>query len=301
LLWALAASFPFVVRSVDSRFLYFCHPPLALLLALLAAACWRRGGRAVRIAAVALPFGLAALSAARVRDAVRAQGEQGEVCRRTLRTCERLGVGRLDSIAVDFVPPPLQNGFADMLELFLGRRVEVIDLFIVPRPPFLIYVNERFHGLAEDAPVLRFDAARGDYDLTTRAGLAAFGKLTPLLALRHEYVTVPDRDAALELIASGRVDLERRVVLLADPPGGLELGPGTDGGEVTIVAADTIHKLHLDVDARRDALLVISHIIDLTAAEVLADGERLPVLSANGVFNAVPLRKGRHRVLVRVF
>jgi hypothetical protein len=100
-----------------------------------------------------------------------------------------------------------------------------------------------------------------------------------------------DEGEALRRLAAPDFD-PRQLAILADSPG-LAL-PGTGQGEVRFVER-LPDRLALEVDTDADGILVLSE-IDYPGWQATVDGKDTPILRANTILRAVPVRAGVHRV-----
>lgn len=287
LAWAAAASFPFVVRSHETRFLYFAHTPLALACALTFA-----DSRRVARAGTLVLLALAALNATRVPAKVRAGAEAAAVNDSFLVAADDPRFAGAGTVHVDLLPPELANGAREMLALRLGRDVEVVQhLLLEERPPFLIFGNPAFPDLPGAQPMLHFARATRRFARTTKDELVAGRPVVPLLAFRHVVRTVDDW---------AEVRFDPAVVHLKPPLPDLDLtGEGT--AKVVWVRAGTVQRFDVGVDVPRDGYLVVAFVAELTAigGRAFVDGAPAPLLVADGLFNAVPVRRGSREVVIK--
>lgn len=290
-LWALAASFPFVTRAHDTRFMYFAHPPLALALALTAQR-WSRG-HGLPLAAMLLA--VAILDATRIPAAIARARADAEANAAFLELATRERLAELPDLHVDFLPPELFSGSGELLDLYLGKLPKVVNhALLAQRPPFLIYGNHVFGELPDTTPILHFDEATRRYRKSSKAELLAGKVAVPMLAFRHQ---------ARVVSSWAEVRHDPQVVhMLRVPTPALALD-GDGQCRVGQVSGGTMSRIEIEVDAPRDAYLVIAFLGDLTdpsiggSAEV--DGQPVEMVTADGLFNAVPVRKGSKRVVLR--
>lgn len=291
LTWALVASFPFVARSHETRFLYFVHAPLALALAALAERL--AGGRraAATVAAVGL-LALAGLNATRVPPAVAEAGARSATTLGVVDLIERTGLANRDELHVDFLPPELIEGLPELMQIYGGSRPRIVNHWVVARPPFLIHMNPQFAELAPEQAMLHWDAARGRYLSTTKRDLVGDRQVVPMFGFRYKLRLVADWSEVR--FAPDTVHLRTAPV----PPLALDAS-GTD--TIVSYAGGTLSRIELTIEAPRDGLLVIAFIADLTSIGGLAfvDDVETPLLTADGIFNAIAIRAGSRRVVLK--
>jgi hypothetical protein len=288
LLWCAAAAFPFVARSHDTRFIYFAQAPLALFVAVMLGQFARRA-RGLFLVAIPLLLALIAGQATRIHAAVRTCHDAAAINAGFLHLVRQQPAA--PTIDVDFLPPELINGAAEMIDLYLGRQVHVVNHALLSRPPFLIYGLPAFAELPADAPLLHFDHAARRFTATTHTARVADRLLVPMLSIRHAVRQVNDW---------AEVRFDPGVAHLRAPLPDLELsGDGT--GKVVSAGAGTVSRFDIGVDTPRDGLLVIAFVADLTTVggRAYVDGEPAPLLVVDGFFNAVPVRRGVHTVVVK--
>ncbi|MEZ5964602.1 MAG: hypothetical protein R3F56_12205 [Planctomycetota bacterium] len=290
LLWACAASFPFVARSHETRFVYFVQAPLALALAALADRS-TAGRRLPMALATTVLLGLAGANAKRVPAEVSQARARSATTRAVvdLITDQRLATRAV--LHVDFVPPELLEGFADLIELYGGARPGVVDYWVLPRPPFLLYMNPAFADLDPDQEMLHWDAASGRYALSSKRDLVGGRPLIPTFGFRYRARVV--RDWAEMQFSPDVVHLRQE----PEPP--LRLDAAGHNAIVTY-AGGTLDRIELTVDAQRDAYLVVAFPADLTAlgGRATVDGAPVPLLVADGMFNALPVRAGSRQIVL---
>ena len=111
----------------------------------------------------------------------------------------------------------------------------------------------------------------------------------------HAAQRVPP-DEALRLLAAGTID-PRATALLEDPAP--ELAPPVDAtAERAIFTAYESDRLRLRTSAATPGLLMLGEVA-YPAWRAYVDGERVPLLTANYLFRAVPIPAGEHRVELR--
>ncbi len=110
--------------------------------------------------------------------------------------------------------------------------------------------------------------------------------------------TYDNPTAARRRFHSGDLDLRRTALIAAQeaaqvtaPCPGPDVGPA---GEVRVVSYGA-HDIELEVEARRDSLLVSSE-VDYPGWQVEVDGQRVTKLLVNTAFRGAPLPAGSHRV-----
>lgn len=289
LAWAAAASFPFVARSHDTRFLYFTHAPLALAVAAFA---WRLSGSRPRapLATSAL-LGLAALQALRVAPALEQARARSQTTRGVVELVHTGALAEHETLHVDFVPPELVEGLPELIALHGGGRPRVVNHWVVRRPPFLIHVNPGFAELEADQEMLHWDEASRRFLPCRKRDVVGELQPVPMFSFRHR-VQVVDDWAAVRF-APDTVHLQQPV----EPP----LAPGEGRDEVFGYAGGTLSRIDLGVHAPRDAMLVIAFLTDLrqVGGRAFVDGQEVPLLLADGVFNAIPVRAGSREVVLK--
>ncbi len=116
----------------------------------------------------------------------------------------------------------------------------------------------------------------------------------PRARIVHRAVVVPEAEVWEAVRAH---DPRREVVLVAAPP--FSLSEGESCESAVTVASHRPNAITLEADAGCEGLLVLSE-IDYPGWRAYVNGERVPVLRANGAFRALPLRAGaRQRVVLR--
>lgn len=295
LLWMAAATLPYVVLTHGERFLYFAHVPAALLVGQGLAAVLVALPRARWLVVVASAAGLLLLANA-TSSGVAAHGRAGDECRRVHAFAARERLGERQDLIVDGVPPSLENGLAAMLRLFFGRSPNLVALSVHPRPPFLLYHDRAFDALAADTPVLCLSGP--EPRMGTKADVVGDALPLPVLSLAGRCeVLAPGTDAVAAMRAKG-ARLVAEPVLAAAPP--CAIAEPTRAKIQNVVVALT--GITLDVDVDRPCLLVIAFPVPIefgVRGTVAIDGERVPVFAADGIFHAVCVPAGRHRVVVQ--
>jgi len=291
LAWAVAASFPFVARSHATRFLFFVHAPLALFAAALAdrlagSSAWR-----ARAAAAAL-IALAALGASRVPEAIAPARAGSAVAADFVDLVRREHLAERREVHLDFVPPELYEGLPALIELYGGGRPRVVDHKVVKRPPFLIHLEPEFADLPPEQEILHWDHERAAFTPLSKRELVSDLQPVPMFGFRHRLQVVDDWRQV-------RFDPDT-VHLRAPPQPPLDL---TGSGTASIVgyAGGTLSRFDLTVEAPRDAFLVVAFLADLTSVggRAFVDGVEVPLLTADGMFNAVPVRAGSRHVVLK--
>jgi hypothetical protein len=289
LLWAAAAAFPFVARSHETRFVYFVHAPLALALAALAG---HRAGPGRARAAAGLLFALAAANVLRVPPHVAEAAARSATAAAVVELVGEEGLAGRATVHVDFLPPELFDGLAELIDLFGGSRPAVVNHWLVERPPFLIHMHPGFADLPDETPMLHWDAAARRFVPTTRAALVRGRPLLPMFAFRHRQRLVADWS---------QVAFDPDVAhLLAPPPQPLDL-EGSGRNAVRSHAGGTLSRLEFAVDAPRDGFFVIAFLADLktVGGRAFVDGVEVPLLTVDGMFNGVPVRRGSREVVLK--
>ncbi|HZN41702.1 MAG TPA: hypothetical protein VFD82_23055 [Planctomycetota bacterium] len=295
LVWSVGATLPYVVMTSGSRFSYFLHAPLALLLAQAGSAFGAARSVVRAVLAAAAIVATLLLSPLRLQDEIDRFGRESEEAQRVLDALEQQQLLDADRLAVDRVPEGLRNGLESAIELRLGRRIEIRSLDAVPRPPFLIVIDDGART-ARAGAFLYFDAEAKRY--ARRSFAEAFGDLipVPLFTLAGRYRVVADEAESLQLLRSGAVDPVSEPILHAPPP-----GPVSEPVAARVVAVHTdVRNMGLVVECERAVLLVVAFPI---AAEftkppgaIHVDGKPVPVVRANLLFCAIVVPAGRHDV-----
>lgn len=291
LMWAAAATFPFVTRSHETRFLYFAHAPLALAVAALAARA-AGGHRARETAAAVVLFGLAALNATRVPPQVALARARSATTRGVVELAQRLDLGRQGVVHVDFLPPELFDGLPELIALYAGGPTRVENQWVVARPPFLIHMNPEFADLEPEQTILHWDAASHSFVPTAKRDLVGGRQVVPMFGFRHQMRIVDDWSQI-------RFDPDT-VHLLAPPASALDLS-GTGENKVVERAGGTLSRIDLVVDAPRDAFLVIAFLADLETigGRAFVDDVEVPLLAADALFNAIAVRAGSRTITLK--
>jgi hypothetical protein len=105
---------------------------------------------------------------------------------------------------------------------------------------------------------------------------------------------VQPRSAAIERVVAGDFDFRRSVILDREPPG---LGPAVSPAalEPAAIVAYAPERVEIDVHAAQPGLLVLTDTY-YPGWRAYVDGAEVEVLRANGLFRAVALAAGDHRV-----
>jgi len=107
--------------------------------------------------------------------------------------------------------------------------------------------------------------------------------------------TLPERENLMERLGDPAWDPARSVLLETQVKGvAADAGPGDSTATVSWVERRPSRQL-LDVDLARDGVLVLSEVF-CPGWNARVDGERAPILRADGFLRAVALTAGRHRV-----
>lgn len=295
LLWTFAATLPYVVLTHGERFLYFAHVPAALLVGQGLAAVVGALPRVRWLMVAASAAGLLLLANA-TSSGVEAHGRAGDECRRVHAFAARERLGERKDLIVDGVPPSLENGLAAMLRLFFGRSPQLLALSVHPRPPFLLYHDRAFDGLAADTPVLCLSGP--EPRMASKAEVVGDALPLPVLSLAGRCeVLAPGADVVAAMRAKGS-RLVAEPVLAAAPPCAIAEPSRAEIANVLVALTG----ITLDVDVDRPCLLVIAFPVPIELGErgtVAIDGARVPVFAADGLFHAVCMPAGRHRVVVQ--
>jgi len=298
LLWAFAAMLPYVVMTHGERFAYFFHVPAVLFVARFAADVARRlrwpRGPAV-LGALGVLF--AVLAASHLPAALDVHRQRGDECRAVWTFVDGNGLAARPELVVDAMPLSLENGFEAMLEVFSGHRPRVVPLQVVPRPPFLLYLNRDFGGMPATAPILQFRTG-AELRVVDKAQLVGDAVPLPILSLAGDYELVADEAAARAALRRPGIDPVARPLLFERPP--CELQPPGEH-RIENLAVD-LRETTFDVECSRPTLLSIAFpvTVDLDRnGRILVDGEPVPVLRANLLFHAICLPPGRHHVTLR--
>jgi len=298
LLWTAAACVPYVALSYGERFAYFVHVPAVLFVTRFSADLaqrwrWRHGAAVAGV----LWSGVAVVAALQVPSSLDVHRRKGEECRRVWEFVDEHGLATRPELIVDAVPMSLENGFEAMVELFGGGRPRVVHLQVVPRPPFLLYLNRDFTTMPAATPVLQL--ATGDAPrLVDKATLVGDLLPLPILSLVGDYELVADEAAAQAALRTPGHDLRTRPLLFERPACELE-PPGDYWIESPVPERN---ETAFDVDCARRTLLLIAFpvAVDLDRrGRILVDGEPVRVLRANVLFHAICMPPGRHRVSLR--
>ncbi|MFN8823715.1 MAG: hypothetical protein ACK501_01995 [Planctomycetota bacterium] len=293
--WTAAATLPYVVLTHGERFLYFAHVPAALLVGQGIAAGVAALPRARWLVLAAGAAGLVLLGNA-TRSGVSAHGGAGDECRRVHAFAARERLFERQDLIVDGVPPSLENGLAAMLRLFFGRSPNLVALSVHPRPPFLLYHDRAFDALAADTPVLCLSGP--EPRMGTKADVVGDALPLPVLSLAGSCeVLAPGADAVAAMRAKG-ARLVAEPVLAAAPPCAIREPTRAEIRNVVVALTG----ITLDVDVDCPCLLVIAFPVPIelgARGTVAIDGERVPVFAADGIFHAVCMPAGSHRVVVQ--
>jgi hypothetical protein len=298
LLWSLCALFPYVAKFPSSRFQYLFQLPLWLALALLADdLALRAGGRArvARALGVAVLGAGAAWNAWHLPAARAPYAADGELCRRTLRELAALDLAGARTIAVDQVPRALTSAVPPMLRR-LGLEAEFQALVVYRRPPFLLHAGELGALAGSDVVVLTWDERAERYAKTDLAGLAPELVPLPMFALCPRARVVAGPAEAVELLRAGGVATDE--VLLYTPPEP-PLVPLDGAPPRCTITRQLTGYLELEAESASGGYLALRLPSRLTGERaLLIDGTPAALVPADGPFQAVRLRPGRHVVWV---
>lgn len=131
-----------------------------------------------------------------------------------------------------------------------------------------------------------------DFEVTVRDNADAL----PRAYLVHDFEIAPLGQAIATLL-DGRFDVRRRVLLDRPPAGGGKPTPGSDAGESVRIVSHLPERVEIEVEARRDGLLVSSDSY-FPGWRAFVDDDEVEILRANGLFRAVPVSAGHHRVVL---
>ena len=308
--WFAASFLPFAFEAFAPRFTYFVHLPMVLLAGYWMHRLAPRGeGRGARtrgiLSILVLTAALGLPGAIRIPGALDDLNGEGRHCRAILESLREHLPEDEDVLIVDAVPPRLQNGFADMIHLFTGKRFKLRNLLLYPYPPsFLIHGDPDFGDLDADRIVFRYISRGGNeaspdspvYRPMPLRRLIEGRILLPLVDFRAEYRVLPVEDH-LESLLAGAVDPDRTVLLDAPP----EPPPAPSSRETAIVKglrANRLDGLTLELECRETSLLLVCPPIP-GRLKYRLDGEMTVPLRANGVFYALPLHRGVHLLIIR--
>jgi hypothetical protein len=245
--------------------------------------------------AAALVAGLAAANATRIPREVAVARARSATAARMVDLVARERLGQRDVVHVDFAPPELFDGLPELIQLHGGGRPRVVNHWVVARPPFLIHMNPEFADLAAEQPILRWDEPTRSFVPTSKGELVAGRQLVPTFGFRHRLVVVGDWSV---------VRYDSDTVHLRPPPDPpLTPAPASDGARNRVVSygGGTLTRIDLSVDAPRDAYLVIAFIADLrtVGGRAFVDGNEVPLLVADALFNAIAVPAGSREVVVK--
>ena len=301
LVWAPLATFPYLLRAYAFRFSLFVDLPLCAGVVLGLAERARGRSRVAQLVAGAPLVALIVWNLAGLPAAQRTVIARGELCRAAVESVRAADLAGVTTFAVDDVPPALLNGLKALVEIHGARAgapapaTRLLGLF--RRPPFLLHRDPDFGGDGPGVAFFRCDPATCRFTRTSRAELA--GKLIPLpmWALRYEAAVVADQASALREIAARRFDLTRQVVLQAEPAPPFVASPGARG-TMRIVELPEPNIVDFDVTSGADGFFVLHVYGDLarSGSTVELDGAAAKLLAADGLFNAVRIPAGTHRL-----
>jgi len=310
LVWCVLSVFPFAARDYASRFSYFCHVPVALFLGsvLLALSTKKTLTGKLYAPLCLLLTGLGCANMVMVPEEIDRITLKGEQCRSILKGFESSGYGNEKEFYVDSIHPALTNGFAEMLYLFLGKKVQVKNLTMLNVPPFLLYGDPRFDSLEPGTVVLRLGQSGAEavagapplpaYTRMTKAELVEDRLVLPMFGFRYSYEVLPPRSALKKIVQRG-LDLEKTVIINKKPSILIE-PPGNDGtASIDHIHMVTSRKVVVNVTCPYPCLflLCLPVKLDTPKAKVLINGHHTVPFRANGRFNAIELKKGRHRIV----
>lgn len=308
IIWGALSPFPFAARAYSSRFTYFCHIPLALFAGWMIGHLLGRKGKARIFGAFAgtVLVVLVLLNMGGIHPEIEHHRMEGEKCRNILSWCRENKIMNKEVVYTDFVIPALSNGFEEMIDLYLGKRVEIKNLLLLPLPPFLIYGDPDFPDMDPETPILRFipqsQTAAGTLTMPTYAKFTRDEIVRnlyplPMFGFRSRYRVVKP-DEAMKLIRQGDVDLDTTVLLNREPSLPIARSKSVKARILNINSA-AINHVSLKVHCPEPCLLLIClpARLDSKKGKVIVDDEKVLPFQANGRFNALELDKGHHLIV----
>ncbi len=147
------------------------------------------------------------------------------------------------------------------------------------------YAFSRRHILADGEPVEEYTDADNDFYFyrIREPGMAAYFVYSAQVETNDQ--------KALQRLAAADFDPRRQAILASSP--GFDL-PGTGQGTAHFVER-LPDRLVLYVETDADGLLILSE-VDYPGWQAQVDGQKTPILRADTVLRAVPVRAGSHRV-----
>lgn len=198
--------------------------------------------------------------------------------------------------------PVQYQRFVEYLNALNGTPQDYHDANIFPAgldSPLLDLLNVRYIVIPADIPSDRTDLMH----LVTRLPVVYRDQAVQILENRealprawmvHEVIQRPASDA-LPLLASGAIDTRRTAVIEAAPP--LAVQPGSTPDSVGITTWQP-EEITLSVTASAPGLLVLSQIA-IPGWVATVDGQEVPILQTNYLFQGIPIPAGDHSVTVR--
>jgi hypothetical protein len=267
--------------------------------------------KALRVAGIYIPITLAAgIHMALVGPEIRHHRLEGEKCAHILAWCRENDIAQENELYIDFIAPALTNGFQEMIDLYLGKRIKIHNLLVLYSPPFLIYTDPNFEDLPLETQILKLKASSqtGDkspdlpqYEKIAKKEFVKNYRTLPAFGFRYSFEVVKPEEV-LERIDRGEVDLHHTVLLNRKPSFIPDASMSQEG---RILSFQTVanRKILVHVLCPQPCLFLISIPVNLSARKnsVLVDDMPVSLLQANGPFYAIELLKGQHTVEVRLY
>ncbi len=118
----------------------------------------------------------------------------------------------------------------------------------------------------------------------------------PRVSLVRQYAVEPDAERAWTLVARGESDWSRQVLLDREPSP--RPGPASGRYLVARIAEDDPERVSADVNTDAAGLLVLTDLA-YPGWKASVDGKAAALLTADGLFRAVAVPAGSHRVVFR--